>query len=247
MKNCGLILLVAVFATSTASAQWGTISGKIVVKGDLPKKTLRFQKGAASKDAEVCSATDVFNNDLLIDEETKGVANCFVYLYKTPDDVNMEGVDKAAKVFFDQKNCLFTPHAMVVVAGQTIEVLNSDPVAHNTRVNGSNLQENLVVAGNTGKGKGVNIVTEEKERLPVPVVCDYHSKMKAYWLVVEHPYAAVTNEKGEFTIKNLPVGDHTFRVWHERCGWVERKFEVTVAKGNSEVPALVVDVDKFEE
>lgn len=248
MKKFGLMLLIAAFAIPSANAQeWGTITGKIIAKGDIPAVKLRFQKGKAAKDPEVCSATDVEDNDLLIDKETHGVANCFVYLYKTPDEINDQGFDKTAKVYFDQKNCFFKPHAMIVRAGQTVEVLNSDPIAHNTRTSGVNLQENILVAANTGKGDGVDIPTEEKERVPVEVKCDYHPKMTAYWLVVEHPYAAVTNEKGEFTIKNLPVGEHEFRVWHERCGWVERKFEVTVAKGESEVPALEVDVDKFEE
>lgn len=252
MKNCGLIMLVAVFAASTAStasaAQWGTITGKITVKGDIPDVKLAIKKGDSSvKDAEVCAATNVYKNDLLIDKETKGVANCFVYLYKTPDEINDAGFDKTAKVYFDQENCVFKPHALIVRAGQTVEVLNSDSIAHNSRVTGPNLQANVMVAGNTSKGDGVDVDTEDKERLPITVKCDYHPWMTAYWLVVEHPYAAVTNEKGEFTIKNLPVGEHEFRVWHERCGWVERKFEVTVTAGASEVPALVVDVDKFEE
>lgn len=243
-------MLIAVFAVSTANAtDWGTISGKIIAKGDIPAAKLRFQKGKAAKDPEVCSATDVTDNDLLIDASTGGVANCFVYLYKTPDEINDSAVDKNATVYFDQKNCFFKPHAMVVHVGQTVEVLNSDPIAHNTRTESPtpDNQINVLVAADTGKGDGVTFKAEEKDRLPIKVKCDYHSKMTAYWLLVEHPYAAVTNEKGEFTIKNLPVGEHEFRVWHERCGWVERKFEVTVAKGQNEVPALEVDVEKFEE
>lgn len=249
MKKYVLIMLVAVFAASTASAaNWGTITGKITVKGDLPALKLSIQKGDSSvKDSEVCAATDHFADDLLIDKETMGVANCFVYLYKTPDEINDQGFDKNVKVYFDQKNCVFKPHALIVRAGQTVEVLNSDAIAHNSRVTGPNTQANVMVAANTVKGDGVDIPTEDKERLPITVKCDYHPWMTAYWLVVEHPYAAVTNEKGEFTIKNLPVGDHEFRVWHERCGWVERKFEVTVTKGASKIPALEVDVDKFEE
>ncbi|MEP3482383.1 MAG: hypothetical protein ABJZ55_24280 [Fuerstiella sp.] len=247
MKKCMLTLLVSVFAVSTASAQWGTISGKVIVKGDLPEAVLRFAEGKSAKDPEVCSATDVYDNGLLIDKDTKGVANCFVYLYKTPDKINDADFDPKATVYFDQENCVFKPHAMIVRAGQTVEVLNSDPIAHNTRTSGVVLQENILVGANTPKGQGEEIPTDVKERVPVKVNCDLHSKMVAYWLVVEHPYAAVTNEKGEFTIKNLPVGEHEFRVWHERCGWVERKFEVTVKAGKAQVPALVVDVDKFEE
>ena len=64
----------------------------------------------------------------------------------------------------------------------------------------------------------------------------------AYWLVLDHPYAAATDAKGNFTIKNLPVGDHEFRVWHERAGYLDRKYKVTVAAGDN--PALApIQVD----
>ena len=33
-------------------------------------------------------------------------------------------------------------------------------------------------------------------------------------LLREDPYAAVSDKDGKFTIKNLPVGDHTFIIWN---------------------------------
>jgi len=38
--------------------------------------------------------------------------------------------------------------------------------------------------------------------------------------VFNHPYFAVTNEKGEFEIKNAPAGNFNLVVWQEEAGWV---------------------------
>jgi hypothetical protein len=39
--------------------------------------------------------------------------------------------------------------------------------------------------------------------------------MLAWHLPLDHPYGAVTDEKGEFTIADLPAGEHRFLVYHE--------------------------------
>lgn len=248
MKTLLAAVICVVLPPTAAADDWGTISGRIVVTGQIPEREILFRKGTAAKDAEVCSAQDVYANDLLIDPETRGLANCYVYLYKAPERVNEKFVDSTSTVYFDSKNCRFYPHVMVVQVGQTIEILNSDPIALNPRTDSSSPDMSLgaLVAAHTGRGQGVPVRALEKSRLPISVKCDYHRHMQAYWLIVDHPYATLTNEKGEFTIPGLPVGDHEFRVWHERCGWVERNFNVTVAKGESEVPALEVAIEKLE-
>jgi hypothetical protein len=42
--------------------------------------------------------------------------------------------------------------------------------------------------------------------------------MRGWLLIVDHPYAAVTDEDGRFEIPQLPAGEHRFRLWHERPG-----------------------------
>jgi hypothetical protein len=51
-------------------------------------------------------------------------------------------------------------------------------------------------------------------RRPVKLECDIHAWMSAYLLVRDNPYFAVTDKDGKFSIKNLPVGEHTFIAWH---------------------------------
>ncbi|MFV0444558.1 MAG: carboxypeptidase regulatory-like domain-containing protein, partial [Planctomycetaceae bacterium] len=50
--------------------------------------------------------------------------------------------------------------------------------------------------------------------------------MLAWQLPLDHPYGAVTNENGEFEIRDLPAGKHKFTIWHE--GNVLTEKEVTV-------------------
>lgn len=235
MKRMILTAACSVLAMYSASAaEWGTITGQVVLNGDVPKPVLMHAKGAAIKDAAVCAANDTYKDDLVVDPDTKGIANVFVYLYKAPKDVYPDAAKPDPRVIFDQKNCLFKPHALVVQAGQTVEVLNSDAIAHNTHTYPlRNQAVNVLIAPNTAAGDGVDVATNTRESLPHQVKCDYHPWMMAYWLVLDHPYAAATDAKGKFTIKNLPVGDHEFRVWHERAGYLDRKFKVSVSAGDN--------------
>ena len=236
-------------AVSAVAEDWGTITGQVLVKGDIPEPVLLHQKDANIKDAAVCATADTYKDDLLIDKDSKGLANVFVYLTKKPKSVHpdLEKPDPAVAVF-DQKGCMFTPHALVVKGGQTIEVISSDAIAHNTHTYPlKNQARNVLIAPNTPLGKGEKIADyKTAERLPIKVTCDFHPWMQAYWLVVDHPYAAVTDKDGKFTIPNLPVGEHEFAVWHERKGYLERKYVVKVAKGDNALKPVEVKVEDLK-
>jgi hypothetical protein len=48
------------------------------------------------------------------------------------------------------------------------------------------------------------------------------------WLgVLDHPYFAVTGTDGGFALRDVPPGEYTVAVWHERLGRSETK--VTLA------------------
>ena len=242
-------LCTTFLATVSVADDWGTIKGQVILKGDVPKPVLLHAKGAQIKDGAVCAKEDTYKDDLVVDPETKGIANVFVYLYKAPSKVHPDAENPAPKVIFDQEKCLFIPHTLVVQAGQTVEVLNSDSIAHNTHTYPlRNQAVNVLVAPMTAKGDGVDVATNTRESLPHQVKCDYHPWMMAYWLVLDHPYAATTDAKGNFTIKHLPIGDHEFRVWHERAGYLDRKYKVTVSAGdNPALPPIEVEPAQLED
>lgn len=86
------------------------------------------------------------------------------------------------------------------------------------------------------------------ESLPVKVTCDKHSWMLAWWLVLDHPYAAVTDKQGKFRIAKLPAGEHSFRVWHPRIGYINRELTVTIeADQTTKLEPIRVPVKKFRD
>src|SRR5205823_11410783 len=51
---------------------------------------------------------------------------------------------------------------------------------------------------------------------PMFMVCNIHNWMKSYGFIMEHPYCAITDAEGNFTIKNAPLGvDLQVVAWHE--------------------------------
>lgn len=183
------------------------------------------------KDKEVCAEFDVPNERLVLGAGG-GVANVFIYLQRAPAG-GKPLVSEGEDVIFDQKNCRFLPHCLVVPTGRTVRVLSGDPIAHNTHTYPSkNDAVNSGVPPNDRTGV-LNFQYRRAEAVPLNVTCDYHGWMKAYHLPVDHPYAAVTDAEGRFSIPDLPAGTHAFAVWHESVegNFVERKLSVTVKAG----------------
>jgi hypothetical protein len=60
----------------------------------------------------------------------------------------------------------------------------------------------------------------------IPVKCQVHNWMRGYIGVVEHPFFAVTDGDGRYTIPQLPPGTYTIEAWHERLGTQTQKLTV---------------------
>lgn len=243
-----VLAIAAACSAPTANAQWGTIKGQVVLNGDLKAPALIVKKGDGSvKDAAVCAVDDIPDESLVIDPKTKGIANVVIWLTKKPAKIHPNlAKSKNAEVAFDQKGCRFSPHVLLVRTDQTVRVLSGDNIAHNTHTYPlKNKQENFIVAPNDRKGISVPSVNLE-ERLPAKVGCDIHPWMQAWWVILDHPYAAVTNEKGEFEIADLPEGEHEFRVWQEKVGYLEKAYKVKVKAGDNKLDPIKVAPSVFK-
>ena len=241
MKFVQFCVIAAIAATSLtwagfaiAADEWGNIEGQFVLEGDIPVLKPIVAKGdPAVKDSKVCAANEVPDDSLAINPDNKGIANICLYIRKAPKSVHPDLKASAEKeIVFDQVGCRFFPHLLIVRTDQTVLVKSGDSISHNTHTNPfKNSAQNLTIAANERKGVPYHMKQSELAGVPVKVNCDIHPHMLAYWLVTDHPYVAVTDANGKFAIKNLPVGDHTFRVWHERPGYVncaEFKKDVTI-------------------
>jgi plastocyanin len=219
--------------TSADAGGFGAIMGRVVLTGTPPALALLVAKGADVKDKEVCAAEDMPDERLVLGEGN-GVANTFVYLPRAPK--NGKPLESSAEfMVFDQKNCRFLPHCMIVPVGQTVKILSGDPIAHNTHTYpNKNQGVNSGVAPNDREGK-LTVNYRRAEATPIPVRCDFHTWMSAYHFPIDHPYAVVTDANGNFSIPEIPAGKHTFSVWHESAanGFVERRLDVTVKSGET--------------
>jgi hypothetical protein len=227
-------------------AQWGTIEGQFVFDGEVPTPALFVKKGdAAVKDAAICSAEPIPDESLVVNPSNNGIANVFVFLRKA-EKVHPDLKASAEKeVVFDQKNCRFRPHAMVIRTDQTVLCKSDDNCSHNTHsFPQRNNTENFVIA--SIDRKGIPIKMKLAEAAPIDVRCDIHSWMSAKWLIVDHPYAAVTDADGRFKIEKLPVGTHKFRVWHERAGLIEKEWSVEVKAGDNAVSPVKLTAEKLK-
>jgi len=172
----------------------------------------------------------------MIDPNTKGVQNVLIYVSSTIPNDNPLWIHESyeaqrnAEVIFDQKQCVFLSRIGTMWTPQTMKVLNSDPVGHNTNL------------ASTRGAKGGNFIVPaggeadyhpgKASPAPFPVSCSIHPWMKAAVMVSDNPFFAVTAVDGTFKIENVPAGvDLAFRVWHEQLGFIRDAVTVNSKPG----------------
>ena len=211
----------------------GNLKGKIEFTGAFTTLPPLYVKGGDVKDKDVCAAVEAPDETILVKDG--GLANVFIYLKKAPKTVPPA---PTTDLIFDQKNCVFKPHAMAMRVGQTVRVLNSDSVAHNTHTNAKK-NSGINSALTPNDAVGLPLIYKQSEQDPFSVVCDIHPWMRAYHLPVDHPYFAVSGADGTFEIKDLPAGQHEFKVWHEAGGLLEKGLIVAIKPGDNELTVKV--------
>jgi hypothetical protein len=233
-----LATLAVAFSAIPASAAdgYGTFSGQIVLDGAVPKLKPKVAKNADVKDKQCCAAKNVSNDELVVNKDNKGIQNIFIFPRSkvSKSDIHPDLKNsKTKEVVFNQENCQFKPHALFVRTDQQVVVKSGDNIPHNTHTFSIfNSGENFIVSANDQVGVKMPKFGI-KERLPFEVKCDIHSWMRAWWLVVDHPYVAITDKDGKFKIEKMPAGEHTFTIWHERVGYIEKEFKVDIKDGKT--------------
>lgn len=110
----------------------------------------------------------------------------------------------------DQRDKTFTPHVSVVTRGTTVRFPNDDTLFHNVFAyfQAKKFDLGMYPRGTTKK------VTFDKTGLVV-ILCNVHSYMSAYIMVVDTPYYAVSDSSGHFHLPSVPPGAYTLHGWHE--------------------------------
>jgi len=137
--------------------------------------------------------------------------------YAVPEDVAV----------LDQMGCRYTPHVLGLRVGQTLELHNNDPLLHNVR---AIARENKPINYGQPAGSAPRKKVFDKPEMAIRMKCDVHPWMTAFTFAMDHPFFAVTDENGAFSITGLPAGEYTLGLWHEAYG--EQEMQVTVTDGS---------------
>jgi len=134
----------------------------------------------------------------------------------------------------DQKNCEFTPHVLLMPAGQTLSIINSDGFLHNVRA----FDETTQMLFNDAMPKKGQVLKKRFDRPGrVLVRCGLHHWMHALVVVQDHPYYVLTSPSGQFRISGIPEGNYTLHVWHETLGELKKEVRSDISPLELNYPA----------
>lgn len=198
----------------------GTITGRVRLDGTAPTAEI-IRLDGDPKCVSLAQGQERRTEYVVVGAEN-ALQNVFVYvkdglpprLYPVP----------AKPVVLDQQGCRYMPRVLGLQVGQSLTLRNSDPLLHNVRAEAQVNQP--FDLGTPIQGMEVTRTFSTREVM-IPFNCNVHAWMNAYVGVLEHPYFAVTDENGRFSIPQMPAGTFTLEIWHERLGTQTQ--QVTVA------------------
>ena len=217
LRLAGMAGTLALSAGLSVAADYGTLKGQVKLPAAPPPGTVNV----TTDQAHCLSKGPLKTEDVIVDPKTGGFKNVIVFL--RPDNADRKAQfptemihpdlknPKAAIIEIDQPCCQFTPRIFVARAGDTIVVKNSSPVNHNANFTSDDEQFNQ----NIPPGGNKTTKPLKAQRSAVTVACNVHPWMKAVGRVFDHPYYAVTDAEGNFTIDKVPAGKWRIVYFHE--------------------------------
>jgi hypothetical protein len=212
-----LTIVLAVFLNSFTfvDTHAGSIVGAVRFADTPPKLPLV----RVSKDQDYCGET--LPNEMYLIEPNGGLKNVVVFIESAPAG---KAADPQKENFLYNDGCRYVPHVMAFQVGEKLKVKNNDPKLH---IPHGDLGERTVFNLSL-PFKNTTIEATSRIRQPgmMKVVCDTHAWMLGWVHVFDHPYFAVTNDQGAFSIPDLPAGNYVLKAWHEDGGTKSQQITV---------------------
>jgi plastocyanin len=117
---------------------------------------------------------------------------------------------RAGRAKLDQRGQQFVPRVLAITVGTIVDIPNNDTVFHNA-FSLAPIRPFDVGRYPPGRTRSVKF---DRPGI-IPVFCDIHSHMSAYILVFSHPFFAVTDDTGRYTIPGVPAGTYSVAIWSE--------------------------------
>jgi polysaccharide lyase family 4-like protein len=192
----------------TAIPAAGRITGSVAFDGAPPGDTAFV----VPADQNGCGKPLVVQ---LLSRSNGKVANAVVWI----TDVRQGKALPAERRFqLTNDNCAWDPQVQAAVAGGALNVVNYDPLAERAFATDVSTGDTVAMAPFTDDGQ----VIPYDRLLRTPRVLEFSVEsrpMSRAWVVVlDQPYFAVTDSHGAFTIDGVPPGVHHVRAWHAMLG-----------------------------
>jgi hypothetical protein len=238
--------VLAASAVTAADDKWVTIKGQVVFPADkaIPKR----EPLNVTQDKEHCLKDgNILDESVIVNEKNRGVKNVVVWLRPddkdpksklTPAQIHPDDAKrKPAEVVIDQPCCMFVKRVTTARPGDKLVVKNPAPVPHNFFWSSTNNGEHNQTVPKQDQWVLPNPIKAEGP--PIQYKCTIHPWMTGYVRIFDHPYYAVTDENGNFEIKNAPAGKYRLVYWHENGfkGGAAGRFgeEITIKGPTTEV------------
>lgn len=143
---------------------------------------------------------------------------------------------KPQRKTIDQRNLKFTPTVVAITIGETVDFPNNDKAWHNVYSKGgaNDFDLGLYAAGKTRSKKFDKAGVSR-------ILCNAHPNMEAFVVVKDHPFFSTTDSRGNYEIKNVPLGRVRVEIWYPNLD--VRSDSVEIVR-DGEVFALNVDLKK---
>lgn len=248
---------------SSVAETWATLKGRFVFDGEMPKKKLLAVPAKSRANHGLPADFRLPDERLLVDEETKGIGNILVYaahdrsksknfmpyFEDSKEKASSDHVIQFQKLSYSPRISFMRTSQKLVVANMTTipMILQYQPPSEKR----SRYQINA--GGQMAKYFGESMAT--------PLYLDHgiNDALSGWVLIRDNPYVAITNAKGEFEIKNLPIGAWEFIAWHEKAQtelkvkisqrdetWRKGRFLATIEKEGTDLGELVVSEQSFK-
>ncbi len=206
-------------SVETAAAAGAVLSGRVTLDGPAPeRRPINMDKDPTC--IKLHGDKPVLSEELIVGDNG-GVQNAFVYVRKGAPKKDYPVPSEMVKL--DQKGCMYRPRVQGMMVGQTLQVLNGDPVTHNVRSFPiRNRAFNFGQPADSGPRERLFNAPERE----IEIQCDIHRWMHAYLFVMDNPFFAVTDEHGAYAIEGLPPGDYSLAIWHETLGKQQQDVKV---------------------
>jgi hypothetical protein len=213
-----LLLLSIVFSTTFLTfnvTNAGTITGEVKFV-DSPPNLLPTK---VTKDRDYCGET--LPNETYLIEASGGLKNVVLFIDSPPSG---KPVDPQKENLLYNDGCRYAPRVLALQKGEKLRVRSHDPKLH---IPHGYLGERTVFNLSLPfKNTTIDATAKIREVGIMKVVCDTHAWMLGFVHVFDHPFFAVTNEQGVFSISDLPSGSYVLKAWHEDGGI--RTQEITI-------------------